>query len=144
MKPIPNNLDWSATAAWIALAISIIGTIASPLITTLLTNRHQLKLHKLNIQHSSLEKYEDQRFQAINSFFQKVGGCFARFDANDLHECGATFHCIYQYVPKELWTQLDALHNAIINEDWNTAKKLYPPITHDLAEILKEPPQLNP
>lgn len=46
-----HQIDWSATAAWIALAISII----SPAITTILTNRHQLKLRKLDIQekHSS-------------------------------------------------------------------------------------------
>ena len=38
-----QHMDWSAIAAWIALAISIV----TPAITTLLTNRHQLKLHKL-------------------------------------------------------------------------------------------------
>ena len=41
-----HQIDWSATAAWIALAISII----SPAITTILTNRHQLKLRELDIQ----------------------------------------------------------------------------------------------
>ncbi len=144
MPSIPNNVEWSATAAWIALAISIIGTISSPLITTLLTNRHQLKLYKLNIQHGSLEKYEDRRFQAINSFFQKVGGCFSCSDARDLHECGSVFHCVYQYVPETLWDKLDALYASIICKDLQTARKLYPPIARDLAAILREPPPLNP
>lgn len=45
-----HQIDWSATAAWIALAISII----SPAITTILANRHQLKLRKLDIQENIL------------------------------------------------------------------------------------------
>ena len=44
-----HPIDWNATAAWIALAISITGTIVGPIITTILTNRHQIKLRKLDI-----------------------------------------------------------------------------------------------
>lgn len=145
MPAVSPNVDWSATAAWIALAISIIGTIASPLITTWLTNRHQLKLHKLNIRRDSLEKYEAHRFETINSFFQKVGGYLVCFnDDNKLHECNAVFHCVYQYVPQKLWPKLDELYDAIIKRDLIAFRQLYPPIAHDLAEILKEPPRLNP
>ena len=58
MNPIPNNVDWSATAAWISLVISITGTILGPIITTILTNRHQLKLRRLDLQEKSIsEKY---------------------------------------------------------------------------------------
>ena len=80
MPSVPNNVDWSATAAWIALVISIIGTVASPLITTVLTNRHQLKLRALDIKQNSIRTYEERRFQAITAFFQKTGGCFSSFD----------------------------------------------------------------
>ncbi|CUP51876.1 hypothetical protein [Enterocloster clostridioformis] len=45
MPNIPNNTDWSATAAWIALAISII----TPTISLLLNNIHQRKLKQLEL-----------------------------------------------------------------------------------------------
>ena len=46
MPNIPNNTDWSATSAWIALAISII----TPTISLLLNNIHQRKLKQLELQ----------------------------------------------------------------------------------------------
>lgn len=144
MPAVSPNVDWSATAAWIALTISIVGTIASPLITTWLTNQNQLKLHKLNLQHNYLEKYEDRRFQAINSFLQKIGATLTRFGIKELVESGSVFYGVYQYVPQELWPKLDQLYEALIKEEWDTAIQLYPPIAHKLSEILKEPPQLNP
>lgn len=57
-----HQIDWSATAAWIALAISII----SPAITTILSNRHQLKLRELDIQ----EKHSDA---SVMIFLQTPG-----------------------------------------------------------------------
>lgn len=62
-KPIMTPMDWSATAAWIALAISIVGTIASPIINSILNNRYQLKLHNLDLKN----KYQEQRAETINS-----------------------------------------------------------------------------
>lgn len=44
----PQLIDWNSTAAWIALIVSIVGTISSPIINTLLSNRHQLKIRKLD------------------------------------------------------------------------------------------------
>lgn len=44
-----STFDWNAAAAWIALAISLVGSIAGPIITTILTNRHQLKLRMMDI-----------------------------------------------------------------------------------------------
>lgn len=64
-----HQIDWSATAAWIALAISII----SPAITTILTNRHQLKLRELDIQEKHSSTYNAARASTIEDFISKVG-----------------------------------------------------------------------
>ena len=64
-----HQIDWSATAAWIALAISII----SPAITTILTNRHQLKLRELDIQEKHSSTYNAARAATIEDFISKVG-----------------------------------------------------------------------
>lgn len=61
-----HQIDWSATAAWIALAISII----SPAITTILANRHQLKLRKLDIQEKHTDAYTSARSIAIENLSQ--------------------------------------------------------------------------
>ena len=80
-------MDWSATAAWIALAISIVGTIASPIINSILSNRYQLKLHNLDLKN----KYQEQRAETINSFLCNVAGYLAYPDRKNAHLFGTSF-----------------------------------------------------
>lgn len=131
-------MDWSATAAWIALAISIIGTIVSPIITSVITNRHQLELRKMDIEQRAVEQYNKQRFLAIDSFISKAGRCLAHPTTDNAREFGDCFHNIYPYVSCDLWDKLDKLYSAVISNNWSTAKDLHPEIIHALAEILKE------
>lgn len=138
---IIQPIDWSATIAWIAFFISLIGTIASPLITTWLTNRYKLKLRELDLQREAQQTYENRRFDAITAFLQNTGSCISRFNTQDLAHCASSFHCVYQFVPDDFWPELDKLHDALVEENWKTAKTLYPPIARRLSEILKEAPQ---
>lgn len=140
MQPI----DWSATAAWIALVISVVGTIAGPVITAIITNNHQLKLRELNIKQSTLNTYEQNRFNAINTFIAKTSRCLSYLDENSVMDLGEAYHCIYQYVPDDFWDDLDELYATFIAYKWDKAKELYPPIVRRLSAILKETPQLHP
>ena len=136
-------MDWSATAAWIALAISIVGTIASPLITTWLTNRHQLKMRKLKITQQEREAYVQNRLKTINGFLSEVGGCIF-YRGSTKADILRSYHSVYQYVPVSEWKKLDELYVTIFNFEWDKANTLYPPIVHLLSEILKAEPQKNP
>ncbi len=136
--------DWSATAAWIALIISVIGTVFGPIVTALITNRHQLKLRKLDIEQSSLDSYYQNRFNAINAFLSKAGKCLSYVDENSVMELGECYHNIYQYVPSDFWDDLDSFYSSLISFDWANAKTLYPPIVRKLSEILKESHPVNP
>lgn len=137
-------MDWSATAAWIALAISIIGTIIGPIITSLITNKHQLKLRELDTKQSALDTYKKNRFDALNTFISKAGRCLSYLDEQSVMDFGEAYHCIYQYVPKDFWNDLDQFYSIVTSYNWNEAKKLYPPIVRRLSEILKETPQVYP
>lgn len=59
MTSAVSSIDWDATAAWAALAISIVGSIISPIITTILTNRYQLKLRQMDIHTNTISTYEE-------------------------------------------------------------------------------------
>lgn len=137
MQPI----DWNATAAWIALAISITGTIAGPIVTAILTNRHQLKLRKLDIEQRKTEKYIDARNYAITSFISKTGQCITSADIPVLKELGLVYHNVYAYVPQSLWPSLDDLYQSIVCYNWTDSRKKFTVISHSLAELLKESPQ---
>lgn len=134
MNPIPNNLDWSATAAWIALAISITGTIIGPIVNTILTNLHQLKIHQME----SRDKLISERNKVIRDCISSIGSCVAFANVDSIISCGNHFHNVYAYVPKEKWPLLDSFYQALVNQDYKTLTKLCPDIIHLLASLLTE------
>lgn len=129
-----HQIDWSATAAWIALAISII----SPAITTILANRHQLKLRKLDIHEKHTDAYTSARSIAIENFISNVGKCLAYPELSSVEKCGEHFFQVYAYVPQSLWTSLDNLYETINNKRWAEARPLFNEISKSLACLLKE------
>ena len=139
-----HPIDWNATAAWIALVISVAGTISSPIITAIITNRHQLRLRKLDIKQAAVDRFEQNRFTAINTFISKAGRCLAYADENSVMDLGEAYHCIYQYVPVDFWDELDEFFSTLVSYKWDVAKKLYPPIVRRLSGILTESPRVNP
>ncbi|GLG06168.1 hypothetical protein ACI3DN_12455 [Sellimonas catena] len=120
------------------------GTIAGPIITALITNKHQLKLRELDIKQAALDNYEQNRFKAINTFFEKAGRCLSFLDEESIKDFCSVHHCIYQYLPTDFWDELDTFYNAVIAYKWDIAQNLYPLIVRSLSDILKEKPQLNP
>ena len=138
MPVIPNNVDWSATAAWIALVISIIGTIVGPIVTTILTNQHQLKLRELDIAHKNIEEYNKEKFATINDFISSVGRCIANPTPALIEDVGAIYYNVYLYVPNSLHKRLNDLHDCISDGLWTNAGHVYREIALRLTELLKE------
>ena len=100
--PCTDTIDWSATAAWIALAVAII----SPIITTIITNYHQSKLKRLEIMEqrglSIIENYlavtsKEILTTGISEPYQK---CYAQ---------------IFLYAPKSIYSDLEELNTLICN-----------------------------
>lgn len=136
-------IDWSATIAAIALVVSVSGTIICPIINTILSNRHQLKLRNLDIKERAISSYESSRSDAINAFISGVGKCMFYADVESVKQLGDSYFIVYQYVPSDYWDVLDDLYSNLVNQDWEKSKKEFPPIAHYLSKILKEPPQVN-
>lgn len=141
-------VDWSATAAWIALAISITGTVFGPIITTVLTNRYQLNLHKLDIEEKQAELFLNSRKLAIENFMSHVGKYIAYPYGGNLEKCGEYFFQVYPYAPEPIWRLLDRLYFYITEGDFDNdldeIRKLFCQITRVLADSLKEPPPMHP
>lgn len=136
--------DWSAIAAWIALIVSIVGTIAGPLITSLINNRFQLKLHKLAHAESCYDSYQQERTAAFSAFISNVGRCLANPSLKEMSDFGASYFVIYQYVPSEKWQQLDDLYQAVVSCDRSKADQIYADVIHMIAELSKVEPPKSP
>lgn len=139
-----NSIDWSATAAWTALIISIVGSIIGPIISAIFTNRHQLKMHQLSSYETQLSRYNESRSKVFSDFVSCVGKCIAFCNNENLADCGAAYFQIYQYIPKTYWDSLDKLYVSLCETDLDTASSIYPQIIHLIGELSKEePPQFH-
>lgn len=98
--PATNTIDWSAAAAWIALAVAII----SPVITTIISNAHQSKIKRLEImEQRGLKIIED--YLAITSKEILTTGISA-----DYRKC---YTQIFLYAPQKIHKDLEELDHLI-------------------------------
>lgn len=130
-------LDWSATAAWIALIISVAGTVIGPIVTAVLTNRHQLKIYKLE----SKQKEYDDKINSIRNCISGIGSVLANPSADNLAFFGKSFPIAYSFLPQEKWNLLDEFFLAITRSQFPFAKELSPEIIHLLNDLLTEQSQ---
>ncbi|MFR2773779.1 MAG: hypothetical protein ACLTF1_12945 [Clostridium sp.] len=58
-------IDWSATAAWLTLAFALIVSIVSPVITTWMNHRFQLRLAELEAKNKEIENHYLKKEQLL-------------------------------------------------------------------------------
>lgn len=136
-----QSMDPSAQAAWIALAISITGTICSPIISSIITNHHQIKLRKLDIQEKASEEYNKAKHAALDAFISSAGRYLVSNGSECVESFSQSFHLVYQYVPCEMWDDLDELYSLMRyrNEPQEKIIEKYSKVVRDLSVISKEP-----
>jgi hypothetical protein len=139
-----HPIDWNATAAWIALAISITGTIVGPIITTILTNRHQIKLRKLDIYERKYKDFTNRRRTTIENFISYTGQYITNPHREEFKNYSNHFFSIYAYAPESMWPSLDALYEHIAQENDSDAKMQFVEINRVLSAMLKEEPPAKP
>lgn len=125
-------LDWSATAAWIALIISVAGTVIGPIATSMITNRHQLKLRKLDLK----QKERDNKIDSIQNCISGIGSVLASPSADNLAFFGKTFPNAYSLLPAESWSLLDDFLISISTARYPHARDISPEIIHSLTDLL--------
>ena len=131
-------IDWSSTAAWITLAVTLAFSIASPVITTFMNNRFQLKMVKLNFQQKAHEDHYLKKREIIEAFVSNTGKCIFYANIEVLRQCGENFYPIYIYTPENLWSDIDEMLDLISNKNWSEAKIKFASLSKSLADVLAE------
>jgi len=122
-----NSSDWSA----IISAITLLAAILSPVVTTIINNRHQAKLKKQAF-------FDSHRAEVIENFIRYTGSVNEVSSyAEDFREYGKRSKEIYLYIPEHLWHYVDSIDNAIFESEYKNASKL-------LANFCKELNQYHP
>ncbi len=136
-------IDWSATAAWMAVIISIIGASVGPLLTAYINNKHQLKFRELDIKEKELSEYHAKRRTAIENFLSSTSKYLIDCHSKNMDECGNNFFQVYPYVNPDLWKSLNELYTLICDLRVDESRTLFLELSKQLVEILAEPLQTS-
>jgi hypothetical protein len=116
-------IDWSATAAWTALIVAI----ASPVLTSIINNRHQLKIKEI-------EMYQERRVKALENYLRSTSRLLATNLTDDLQGYGSARGEICLYISRELRDLVATMDELITNRDLSTAKAKLDPLIRAITE----------
>ncbi len=130
-----NTIDWNATAAWIALAVSII----TPAISLLLNNIHQRKLKKTELKNALIIKQYDEMKNVIIEYHKCVSTKLHMISAGAISEYELAYRKLFLFVPNEHWETLEKFNKTLLsNIDSASIQEQYLEITEILASLLQE------
>ena len=130
-----NAIDWSATAAWIALAVSIV----TPAISLLLSNIHQRKLKKLELKNALILKQYDEMESAIIEYHKRVSTKLHMINAGATSEYELAYRKLFLFIPKEYWNTLEEFNETLLaNNDSDAIQEQYLKVTEILASLLQK------
>ena len=102
------DIDWSTTAAWIALAVAVL----SPLLTALINNHHNRKMKMLEIFHA-------RRFEAISAYLVAAGNVTADPTSENIAECLQALGNATIYMPIELYLEAEKFEVNTVGDGVN-------------------------
>lgn len=106
-------------------------SIVLPTITTILNNRHQIKMCEMDFNF-------DKKFSVVEAYIESVGNCLELCSRANLSQYNKAKGMLYLYVPKKLYKQINELDICIQNQQINTAKSLFDVLCVDLSNVIKQ------
>lgn len=123
------TLTLTVILSLVALAASVL----SPILTALITNHHQRKMHEINF-------FETHRAETIERYIQAAGAVIRSGTQSTFTEYGACLGEIYFYVPQDLWWHLDQISHFLNEPNYKSAADHFTELCKKLAN---DPPRRN-
>jgi len=128
-----NSIDWSSTAAWIALAIAII----IPILNSIISNRHAIKLKELDF-------FQKTRMEMLSQYIDETSSEIKYTGHSEEYE--KIYNKIFLYAPEDVWAdieKLDLMINTQKEKSYTTSKQDKQECTRLLIHIAKKFSQIN-
>lgn len=106
-------------------------SIVLPTITTILNNRHQIEMRKMNFNF-------DKKFATIEAYIEAVGCCIELNSLANVSKYNKAKGMLYLYVPKKLRKQISELDVCIKSNRIDEAKKLFDDLCISLSDIVNQ------
>ena len=131
---IADHANWNSILTLVALILSIVGSFLGPIITSVITNKHQLKLRELDHK----DAIHQQREQIIRDCISGIGACLSCSNPESEKKFGESFHAVYSFVDPKYWYKLDFFYNDMISGQRANARERCSDIIQLLIPLLDQ------
>lgn len=124
-----ENINNISSIPWTAIisGVTLIAAILSPILTTIINNRYQLKLRKSEF----LEKH---KAEVIENYLKNVGAVINNPSNENFEKFGFNSKEVYLYISPDHWSLLDEIENQIEKCDYSSANKYVNVLCESLSE----------
>ena len=105
--------------------VTLAAAILCPVLTAWINNRHQFKLKKLELSDTAARLQLQHEQDIIENYLKNAGACIQNSTYENLALYNSYYSLAFQYIPKELHSQMKALNSNIVELDVATASSEY-------------------
>lgn len=129
-------------AATIDLTVTIsviiaLCAIVSPIFTTIINNRHQFKLKRMELKQKNYEQTVLHEIKIYEDYLKYAGRYIYHADHITIKEYGECYYLALMIAPQDLRSDMIEADNMISRYDWSAASKQFEKITSKIHEILQ-------
>lgn len=125
-------MEWKELAPWITIAITLILSILTPLLTQIANNKFKSKQDKILYE----QKITDEKRRICYDFAEKVGACIAFAQKEEVKQAGAIIEKMYMVMPEDTWNKLDMLFPLVKAYKWDDAEPLLKDLCKEASRII--------
>lgn len=127
------KLELSFTITAIVALISLI----SPIVTTLLNNRHQLKIRKLELAQKQSENTVLYMRNIFENYVSALGKLPAHATNEALEEYGKYYPLAYMYLPENLQSDMSDINILVLEHMWDRIPPLLEKLIPQINKVLQ-------
>ncbi len=127
------KLDLSFTITAIVALIALI----SPIFTTLLNNRHQLKIKKLELAQKQSENTVLYKRNIFENYVSALSKLSAHPSNETLEEYGKYYSLAYMYLPESLQGDMSKINSHVLNHNWENISPLFENLIPKIYKVLQ-------
>ena len=127
------KLDLTVTVSVIIALCSII----SPIITTIINNKHQTIHKKIELSEQRYQNTIIYKRNIFENYLKYAGSCITNPNRTTLSEYGERYLLALMYAPTDIQNDMKNAHNHIKNRKWETAKNIFEELTPKIQNLLQ-------
>lgn len=127
------KLDLTVTVSVIIALCAII----SPLLTTFMNNRYQLKLRMMDAEKEHYQKTVIYQRRIFENYLRYSGKCITHANADALREYGEHYLVALMYAPEDIKVEMMYAHGLMSSCKWGEASKCYEKLAPMICAMLK-------